>query len=139
MCDALVTRLLQTIDQHIPVRKAGTQNRHPWTYQDIRDYMHKRDKWYRRWNRSGKPNGQKKFLDLKHLVLRLVERSYPKYLGDILGLNADTNDLDNSAPPKVKHKKFYSLLKHSEQDSSGVAPLKEGRTFSVETDKANSL
>ena len=58
-----------------------------------------------------------------------------------MGLNADTNDLDNnSVPPKVNNKKLYSLLKHSKQDSRGIASLKKDkRTFSVETDKANIL
>ena len=94
-----------------------------------------------RWSRSGRPYDQKKFLGLKHLVRRLFERSYQKYLGDILGLKADTNDLDNnSAPPMVNNKKLYSLLKHSKQDSSGIASLKKDkRTFSVETDKTNIL
>ena len=58
-----------------------------------------------------------------------------------MGLNADTNDLDNnSVPPKVNNKKLYSLLKHSKQDSSDIASLKKDkRTFSVGTDKANIL
>lgn len=82
----------------------------------------------RRWCRSGRPNDEKKFLDLKHLVRRLAERSYQKYLGDILGLNADTNDFDNGAPPKVKNKKLYSLLKHS--SSSNLVHLSEIWVFS---------
>ena len=43
-------------------------------------------------------------------------------------------------PPKVKTKKLYSLLKHSKQDSGGIASLnKDGQTVSTETDKANTL
>ena len=42
--------------------------------------------------------------------------------------------------PKVKTKKLYSLLKHSKQDLVGIASLKKDeQTFSVETDKANTL
>ena len=37
-------------------------------------------------------------------------------------------------------KKMYSLLKHSKQDSSGVAPLKSGgRTLSDDLEKSNAL
>ena len=37
-------------------------------------------------------------------------------------------------------KKMYSLLKHSKQDSSGVAPLKsDGRTLSDDCEKSNAL
>ena len=40
----------------------------------------------------------------------------------------------------VKTKKFCSLLKHSKQDSSGIAPLrKDGQTPLTETGKANAL
>ena len=43
-------------------------------------------------------------------------------------------------PPKVKTKNRYSLLKHSKQDSSGIAPLrKDGQTLLTETSKANAL
>ena len=49
----------------------------------------------------------------------MSERAYEKYIGDILGLNQETDDLDT--PPKVNTKKLYSLLKHSKQDSRGIS------------------
>ena len=61
-------------------------------------------KLYRRWSRSGRPDDQKKFLDKKHLVRRIIDRAYEKYLKDILAF-------DLEAPPKVKTKKLFSLLK----------------------------
>ena len=40
----------------------------------------------------------------------------------------------------VKTKRLYSLLKHSKQDSSGIAPLRKGdQTLLTETGKANAL
>ena len=100
--------------------------------------MRKRDKLYRRWSRSGRPDDQKKFLDQKHLVRRITDRAYEKYLKDILGINNEEDDLD--APPKVKTKKLYSLLKHSKQDSSGIASLKaNNKTYTEDPDKANVL
>ena len=87
--------------------------------------MRKRDKLYKlykRWCRSGIPYDQKKFLEQKHLVRRISDRAYEKYLKDILGINNDDDDLDT--PPKVKTKKLYSLLRHSKQNSSGIASLK---------------
>ena len=100
--------------------------------------MRKRDKLYRRWSRSGRPDDQKKFLDQKHLVRRIIDRAYEKYLKDILGLNDEEHDLES--PPKVKTKKLYSLLKHSKQDPSGIAVLKaNAKTYTADTDKANAL
>ena len=100
--------------------------------------MRKRDKLYKRWLRSGRSDDQKKFLDHKHLVRRITDRAYEKYLKDILRLNNEEDDPD--APPKVKTKKLYPLLKHSKQDSSGIASLKaNNKSYTEDTDKANTL
>lgn len=138
--DKFVTRLQQGIDKFIPVRKAGTRDGFPWINQEIRRLIRKRDKLYKRWSRSGRPYDHNKFLEQKHLVRRVSERAYEKYLGDILGLNNERDDQNMGEPPKVKTKKLYSLLKHSKQDSGGIASLKkDGQTVSTETDKANTL
>ena len=120
--DEFVTKLQQGIDTCIPVHKAGSSNGIPWVNQEIRRLMHRGDKYYKHWTRSGRPTDQKKILDYKHLVRRVFERAYEKFIGDILGLNQETDDLDT--PPKVNTKKLYSLLKHSKQDSRGISSLK---------------
>ena len=54
--------------------------------------------------------------------------------------NNERDDQNMGEPPKVKTKKLYSFLKHSKQDSGGIASLKkDGQTVSTETDKANTL
>ena len=140
MWDRFATGLKQGIDKLIPVRKAGTRDGFPWINQEIRRLMRKRDKLYKRWSRSGRPYDQSRFIEYKHLVRRVSDRAYEKYLGDILGLNNDQGDQNGGEPPKVKTKKLYSLLKHSKQDSSGIAPLrKDGQTLLSETAKAKAL
>ena len=74
-------------------------------------------------SRSGRPVDQTKFFQLKHLVRRLLDRAHEKYLQDILGLSNEADDHAGEAPPKVNTKKLYSLLKHSKQDSNGIASL----------------
>ena len=49
------------------------------------------------------------FLDYKHLVRLVSEMAYKNYIGDILVLNQDSDELDS--PTKVNTKKLYSLLK----------------------------
>ena len=99
----------------------------------------KRDKLYKRMKRSGRPNDTNKFLEYKHLVRRVTDRAYERHLGDILRINTTTEQEENS-PSKVNTKKMYSLLKHSKQDSSSVAPLKsDGRTLSDDCEKSNAL
>ena len=136
--DKFANKLQRGIDKHIPIRRSGTKDGFPWINKEIRRLMRKRDKLHKPWSRSGQPNDQKKFLDQKYLVCRITERAYEKYLKDILGLNNEEDDL--VAPPKVKTKKLYSLLKHSKQDPSGIASLKaNNKTYTEDTDKANTL
>ena len=115
MWDKFTTGLEQGIDKFIPIRKAGTWDEFPWMNQEIRRLMRKRDKLYKR-SRSGRPYDQSRFTEYKHLVGRVSDRAYEKYLGDILGFSNDKEDQDGGEAPKVKTKKLYSLLKHSKQD-----------------------
>ena len=90
--DEFVTKLQQGTDTCIPVRKAGSTRKFAASC-------------------TGETNTtsvgpglvgpltRKKLLDYKHLV----RRAYEKYIGDILGLNQETDDLDT--PPKVNTKK----------------------------------
>ena len=71
--------------------------------------MRKRDKLYKRMKRSGRPNDTKKFQEYKHLVRRVTDRAYARYLGDILGINT-TNSKRKIDP--LNTKKMFSLLKH---------------------------
>ena len=112
--DMFASRLEQGIDKFIPTRKAGTRDGFPWINQEIRRLMRKRDKLYKRMKRSGRPNDTKKFLEYKHLVHRVIDRAYERYLGDILGINTTTQQEENSPPPKVNTKRciHYSSIQN---------------------------
>ena len=77
--------------------------------------MGKRVKLYKRWSRSGRPYDRSKFLDYKHFVRQVSDKTYEKYLGDI-GINNEIPEQEVRESPKVKTKKAYSLLKHFKQD-----------------------
>ena len=53
---------------------------------------------------------QTKFLQLKHLVRQLLEKSHEKYLQNTLGLSNEAGDHAGEVPPEVKTKNLYSLL-----------------------------
>ena len=69
---------------------------------------------------------QRNSKSISTLFSGFTDRSYERYLDDILGINTTTEQEENS-PTKVNTKKMYSLLKHSKQDLIGVAPLKSDR------------
>ena len=79
--DMFASRLEQGIDKFIPTRKAGTCDGFPWINQEIRRLMRKMDKLYKWMKRSGRPNDTKKFLEYKHLLRRVTDRAYERYLG----------------------------------------------------------
>ena len=144
MWDRFATGHEQGIDKFIPVRKAGTRDGFPWINQEIRRLMRKRDKLYKRWSRSGRPYDQSRFIEYKHLVRRVSDRAYEKYLGDILGLNNDQEDQTGGEPPMVKTKK-NCIHCSSIPNRTPVAYLfflslrKDGQTLLTETAKANAL
>ena len=94
--DKLASRLEQGIDKFILTRKAGTRDGFPWINQEIRRLMRKRDKLYKRMKQPGRPNDTKKFLEYKHLVRRVTDRTYERYLCHILRLNTTTEQEENS-------------------------------------------
>ena len=136
--DEFVTKLQHGIDTHIPIRKARSNNGLLWINQEIRRLISRRDRYYKIWVRSRRPTDQKKFIEYKHLVRQVSDMAYVKYIGDILGLQQEADDLD--IPTKVSTKELYSLLNHSRQDNSGITSLKaNGQTFTSDGDKVNTI
>ena len=95
--DKFASRLEQGIDKFIHTRKAGNRDGFPWINQEIRRLIRKRDKWYKRMKRSGRPNDTKKFQEYKRLVSGITDRTYERYLCDTLGINT-TTDQEETAP-----------------------------------------
>ena len=100
--DKFTTRLQQGIAKFIPNRKTGTWDGSPRINQEIHRLIRKRDKLYKRCSRPGRPDDQSRFTEYKHLVRRVLDKTYGKYLGDILGLNTGNLDHDLGELPKVK-------------------------------------
>ena len=139
MWDKFTTGLEQGIDKFIPIRKAVTWDGFPWMNQEIRRLMRKRDKLYKRWSMSGRPYDQSRFTEYKHLVRRVSDRAYEKYLGDILGFINEKEDQDGGEPPKSKPKSF-TRCSSTPSRTSGIAPLrKNGQNLLTQTGKANAL
>ena len=74
--DKFASRLQQGIASFIPTRKAGNRDGLSWINREIRRLIKKKDRHYKRWSRSGRPVDQTKFLQLKHLIRRLLDRAH---------------------------------------------------------------
>jgi len=62
---------------------------------------------------------------MKHHCRKQTKIAYETYLEDILNINTNINPNTTETNHKPNNKQLYSLLKHSKQDSTGIAPLKK--------------
>ena len=103
-------------------------------FHNFRRDIRKRNKMYCKHKHTGNPNDRAKFLTLRHSVRQKIKTAYNNYLEEMIGVN----QIGDS--PQVNSKKLFSFLKHSRQDSQGIAPLlSDGRLVTDTRDKANVL
>ena len=125
------------IDKIIPSKFIGSKKHLPWINNSIRRDIRKRNNLYQKFKKSKSAESRKKFLRAKHAVKRKINVSHENYLEDILGLNSESDDTQNTGKSDFSRKRLFSLLKISKQDSQEIALLKDGE--STVTSKANVL
>ena len=118
------TTLHNACKKFVPTKMARSKDKLPWINSTLKRMYRKRDRLYRRQVKTKGSKDKEKYLTIKHLTRKHTKQAYQKYLEDILNVNQDpTNSTKASNKPNTK--KLYTLLKHSKQDSVGVAPLKK--------------
>jgi len=117
------TTLSTAVSKFMPTKTASHKNKLPWIKADLKRLYRKRDKLYRKYKSTG--HNKTKYLDMKHHCRKQTKIAYEKYLEDILNINTNINQNTTETNNKPNNKKLYSLLKHSKQDSTGIAPLKK--------------
>jgi hypothetical protein len=75
--------------------------------------MRLKDRLHKKALKSHKPKHCDEFKKERNLVSRLVKQSHSSYLNDVIGASLDTNP-----------KKFWSYIRTSKSESSGIPPLK---------------
>ncbi len=99
----------------------------------IQDYvphnMWLKDRLHKKALKSHKPKHWDEFKKERNLVSRLVKQSHSSYLNDVIGASLDTNP-----------KKFWSYVRTSKSESSGIPPLKFNDKLCVsDKSKADAL
>ena len=95
---------------------------------------------YQKFKKSKAAESRKKFLRAKHVIKRKIKVLHESYLEDILGLNSESDDTQNTVKSDFSRKRLFSLLKNSKLDSQGIVLLKDGEsTATSNVDKANVL
>ena len=93
--DMFASRPEQGTEKFILTRKAGTRDGCSWISQKIRRLMRKRDKLYKRMERSGDQMTQR---NSKSISTLFADRAYERYLGGILGINTTTEQEGEKKP-----------------------------------------
>ena len=95
---------------------------------------------YQKFKKSKSAEIRKKFLRAKHVVKHKIKVSHENYLKDILGLNRESDDTQNTGKSDFSQKRHLSLLKKSKLNSKGIALLKDRDSTAISNvDKANIL
>ena len=119
-----------TMNANIPTRTISGKNHKPWLTSDIRRLSSKKHRLYKRAKRSGKPEHNQKFQEVKNLCSKKVKKTRVKYINRrVLGGLEDGNS-----------KPFWSYIKSLRQEGIGIPSLRVGSTlYSAASDKARIL
>ena len=117
-------------EKFIPSKLSKPKDGHPWITLEIKKLMHKRDKLFKNHRSS------EKYKDLKRHIQQKLRNAYWKYIDNIV----TPENSDNPDKPHNCSKKFWTFIKHSKSNNSGISPLKEnGTLFSDPKKKAEIL
>ncbi len=130
------------LKKHIPHKIAKQKDGLPWITPQIKRLMRKRDRLYKKtkkrntsFNRSTNSyqSLDKKYRDLKGHIQKEIRKGYWSYIESLITPIENDNEYSGL-------KRFWTYIKHSRKDDSGVSTLKvNGETFQTTKDKADAL
>lgn len=117
------------VQKYIPQKTINHKHGYPWTTNELRHLIRKRDRLYNKMTKTGNAKMKTGYKELKHRVQKETRQSYWNYISNII-----------APEDKPSTNKFFSFLKSVKKESSGIPTLKRNGTTSSEThDKANTL
>ncbi len=116
-------------DKHVPQRTINHNHGYPWITTKLRRIFRKRDRLYSKKQRTGNTKANEEYKQFKHLVQKESRKTYWNYISNII-----------APDDKPNPKKFFSYLKSTRKEATGIPPLKQnGITSNNTQDKANAL
>ena len=111
-------KLKELTYKHIPSKMiSGNRIRKPWMDKTVRSGHRKVKKLFAKQKKSGRHKDWRRYLHTKAQAQRQERQAYWKYVENLIELG----DNEQEQIPS-KQKRFFSLIKSLEKDSSGVAP-----------------
>ena len=124
----ITTELHRVLDLFVPTKFTSTRFSQPWINGNIKALSRRKKRAFKQARRSKKQKDWIKYKNLKKSMQRECRSTYHTFISDML------NDEDG------KPKRFWSYIKSTRCDNSGVAPLlKDGILQCEASTKANLL
>ena len=129
MWEEFKNHIHKLLEKYIPQRTIKHQHGYPWITTELRRMIRKRDRLYNKIKKMGNTKMRNDYKHLKHLVQKETRKSYWDYISNII-----------APDDKPNPEKFFSFLKATRKETTGVPPLKhQGKTSKDTIDKANAL
>ena len=127
--------ILTGIDKYIPHKFAKARNGKPWVKKPLQRLIAKRNRHYSKYIATGSRYHKDKYKQTKAKVQKGIRSSYWAYVEDI------ATSQETKASHGKCNKKFWSFIKHSRKESSGIPDLKasDGSILTNSKAKANLL
>ena len=133
--DTFTNNLQESINNHVPQKIAKSKDEFQWITKEIKQMIRRRDRMYKRKNKSNHQDDINKFKKVKQLVQRKMRQAYWNYIEEVISIEhvPEQNNRTNTT-------KFWTFIKHRKKDNSTIPGLKvKGCLFTDPKQKADIL
>ena len=114
MWEYFKNQLEELVKSHIQHKMAKRRDSSPWITPEIKKFIRKRERLYKRKKKLGNTKSTEKFKIIKRKVQRELRRAYWKYVEEIVRPQEDDNQYRGM-------KRFWTYIKHKLTDNKGIA------------------
>eukprot|EP00057_Strongylocentrotus_purpuratus_P029222 XP_011683696.1 PREDICTED: RNA-directed DNA polymerase from mobile element jockey-like [Strongylocentrotus purpuratus] len=127
MWEQISCELHKVLDTMVPSKFSSPRFSQPWINQHLKTLSRRKKRAYKRARKSRRPTDRDRYKNLKKVMQKECRSAYHSYINDMLC-------------EEGKPKRFWSYIKNTRCESTGVAPLlKDGILQCDSTAKANLL
>ena len=132
----LKTTLLKAMQEFIPQKQIKPKHCLPWIRQIIRKLIRAKHRLHSKLKHNPRIDTKDKYKQASHTLQKETRKAYWAYLENTIDYTSEPNTQDR----QTKQKRFWSFIKSTGKDSSGISPLRhQGIVHSDATSKADIL
>ena len=130
------TTLLNGMQEFIPQKQIKPKHCLPWVTQRIRKLIRAKYRLYSTLKHNPRPDTKDTYKQASQTLQKETRKAYWAYLENIIDYTSEPNTQDRH----TKQNRFWSFIKSTGNDSSGISPLRhQGVVHSDAASKANII